>query len=133
MAICVYTCVVLPTVRRSRNRDQLTREAERDCIIRTTECCCTNARNTPLLGAEVQTVVGWAAAGEALVSDRWLMKGTTRTSFSSKLWTSVHKLAEYSNVNKDVSRGHDSRRVVAAAFLAMQTEISGCMRRKYES
>jgi hypothetical protein len=81
----------------------------------------------------VQTVVGWAAAGEALVSDRWLMKGTTRTSFSSKLWTSVHKLAEYSNVNKDVSRGHDSRRVVAAAFLAMQTEISGCMRRKYES
>jgi hypothetical protein len=41
----------------------------------------------------------------------------------------VHKLAEYNVVNKDVSRGHDSRRVVAAAFLAMQTEVSACLRR----
>jgi hypothetical protein len=47
-----------------------------------------------------------------------------RTSSSSKLWTSVHKVAEYNSVNKDVSRGHDSRRVVAAAFLAMQAKVS---------
>jgi hypothetical protein len=58
------------------------------------------------------------------------MKGTTHTSSSSKLRTSVHKLEEYNDVNKDVLRGHDSQRVVAAAFLAMQTEVSACLRRQ---
>jgi hypothetical protein len=60
---------------------------------------------------------------KAFVSDRWLMKGTTRTSPSSKRWASVYKLAEYKGVNKDVSRGYDSRRVFTAAFLAMQTSV----------
>jgi hypothetical protein len=76
-------------------------------------------------------VVGWATVDRSLfflaICD---LETTIRTSSASKLWTSVHKLAEYNGVNKEVSRGHDSRRVVAAAFLAMQTEVSACLRRQ---